>query len=61
MSETSRASRVQWGWCCVGPECSARHPTPAANEAEAAKPASAHARDTGHVVSWGILVDGRLR
>lgn len=62
MSEASTSpSRTRWGWRCAGHDCAARERAPLATEVEAAKPASEHRRATGHLVSWGILVDGKLR
>lgn len=54
-------SSTQWGWRCVGQGCTAKERKPARTEMEVVQPAREHSRTTGHRVSWGLLVDGRLR
>lgn len=57
MSESS----TQWGWRCVGAGCSAKERKPARTEREVMATAEEHSVATGHRVSWGLLVNGRLR
>lgn len=58
---TESKGGVQWGWRCAGHGCGAREQAPARSEVEAARVAAEHSRWTGHLVSWGLLMDGRIR